>query len=41
MKVIRAQAMQRPHKCLCRHYLQPPEPNPTNGKLVASNKKGG
>ena len=29
MKVIRAQAMQRPHKCLGRHYLQPPEPNPT------------
>lgn len=41
MKVIRAQAMQRTHKCLCRHYLQPPEPNPTNGKLAASNKKRG
>ena len=38
MKVIRAQAMQRPHKCLGRHYLQAPEPTPTNGKLVASDK---
>ena len=38
MKVIRAQAMQRPHKCLGRHYLRPPEPTPTNGKLVASDK---
>ncbi|MGP5660767.1 hypothetical protein, partial [Corynebacterium falsenii] len=28
-------------RCLGRHHLQPPEPTPTNGKLVASNKKGG